>query len=566
MSRLMSYAVGGLHLVSLAGLAYAGPPLIHPATEVFAGTSWALTHNWQEPSIGVTPANPYEVVVAAMMSPAATGSMDFGYAWSSNAAMSFQGHGVWSQVAGVCTADTLNDPTIVADGSGFWIGGLGHGSVFFVARKALGQNVGTPFVVHCPSPAGGKDDKPLLAVGPNPGGAPGRSLYLSFHADPLPKEVGQVLVWDPLHSPVHPATNQPEGFARPWARRSSPANVANLGDPGTWDPPAKVLRPSPNPYDPLDEYWGRTVAPVVIQGGNNAGRLVLAVTDVVTHNPWSPFHPTSPGCWNNHCRPYVVHSNDGGQIWSDPPAHLGPTSAQIVNPLYPGPQNDPLNRGSWPDIAVDPVQHDHVYVIYTAFDTGTGSYDIYIAKSTDAGATFPAFDTLHLTDALLFPGLPLRDQSYASITIDSVEECGQGISILFWQNDGNGLYRPYYARITGTFAQPSIFVGPLMPNAFPVAAPGHYQKITSVKSMVYAAFPARVPVDGEWSNRKLFVSHIRTCIPDTDGDGAITTNDVSEFATLFASGSPLVDLNQDGHVDVSDAAIFTQAFTTGCGP
>jgi hypothetical protein len=318
---------------------------------------------------------------------------------------------------------------------------------------------------------------------------------MSFHADPITFS----------ETCCFPLVNgQGRLYSRPWTKRSNPANPALLGlvweehpEPQHFGRFArKVLRPGFPANDPLTEYWGRTVAPVVIQDGQRAGRLVLAVTDVI--NRISVSEPEPGTCWNNDCKPFVVYSDNGGIDWSDR-AMLGPQQGVVIL--------DPPNESpGWPSIAVHPINHHWVYVAYAAADETSGKFDIIIARSIDAGVTFD--DTVRLTDAMLFPGQSERHQWFPAIAVDS---CG-GVNLLFYTIESNGDSRPWYARLDDSLLLP-LTVEPLA-DAYPNAILADYLQITAVGNLVYPAYVAREPLpNNQWTNQRLFVRRIETCPP-----------------------------------------------------
>ena len=57
---------------------------------------------------------------------------------------------------------------------------------------------------------------------------------------------------------------------------------------------------------------------------------------------------------------------------------------------------------------------------------------------------------------------------------------------------------------------------------------------------------------------------LRVCIGDFDCDGAVTVADFEAFMVAFQMQDPSADVNGDGVVDQADAALFMQAYESGC--
>jgi hypothetical protein len=214
---------------------------------------------------------------------------------------------------------------------------------------------------------------------------------------------------------------------------------------------------------------------------------------------------------------------------------------------------------------------------------GSPNADIYIFRSDDGGQTFP-MDTpgyfLHLTDAML--GLAATadgpDQVLPAIEIDG---CG-GVNLLFYDNrhdpdltDADDYVDAWYARIVGfASGSPSVAHARLTSQTFPtpIGNPdflGHYQQLA-------AAGPARrrlyIPyivneydsASGEWRvNCYAHRVQINRCLSDMNLSGASEPEDITLFESAYLAQDSTADLNEDGSVDGTDAALFYDAHAAG---
>lgn len=556
MNRLSSSAVAlGIAFANCASLGQTDP-IVFPAVGLPSEGG-----HWRETSIAVSRVNQEKVVVACI-NYAASPQPRIGWAVTTTGflgATPFANRGYYEIVPGLCglPKGEVIDPTVVTDHvSGFfWIGGMPP----FIARMAPNQVAfESPTSLVCRQVC--TFDKPLLAVGPGQSGN-GVAMYLGWEEWATPNGSGG---WDCAPPLPNPPLN------RLWIKGASAATPAELTLSAA-DPDFRVAPEIPIPGC-MDlehcEYWGRAIYPLVLP---TSGRLLVAASDTRPRLAHAPHIPNGPWHRNNGL-PWVVSSDDGGQIWTAP-VLLG------TNLDPPASWNDESAEGSWPALASHPTDGNIVYAVFPGFAPAppTANVDVYIARSDNGGATFPALQTLRLSDDMLhgvqgISGWP--NQVRPAVAVDG---CG-GVNLLFYDNinDPNmGMASPrlidaYYVRITN-FENPSlrrIFKKRLTTEAFPQTGlgVGDYIQIAASQHRVYPAYVARLSISDDWGPQVLMVNRIIVCPADVSTDGAIDTADVAAFGSAYVTAAPQADVNGDGTVDCMDVIDFQAAYTCGCHP
>lgn len=327
----------------------------------------------------------------------------------------------------------------------------------------------------------------------------------------------------------------------------------------------------------------------------DSGRIVAALTD---GNPQ-----------NNANRPYIYYSDDQGATWHsddgldplviDPDENIEATTIDVDDTGDCGdsqsgdtPEHADRRQGA-PSIAIDRSQEpNHIYVAFYARSApGAKNTDIYIARSTDAGTTWPSDEIVQITDAMLGLTDPVdtdpitgADQYTPAIAVDS---CG-GVNLMFYDNrfdpDRDDKYSPmdvYFARVTN-FGPPPVV--PVVNTArmtsetfpadhctMPVMASylGDYQtmSVSADGKWIWAAYIARESDQTLiWTERNCYVHRIQIhCLQEGDfnGDGGVNEADVSEFLTALATEDPSADVDLDWYVTDADFDLFMERYNRG---
>lgn len=423
-----------------------------------------------------------------------------------------------------------------------WLGGLG---ITMVVSRLVGNSlVSTTNIVECTAPYG--IDKGLLAVGPGPSG---QAMYCGFTATGFC------------------------GPSRPLVARRSDGSV-----PGTtWSGDLAI-----NPGSQCAE-TGIGAAPVVIQSGLNVGRVVLAYGQFGTGDtPWVAF---SDG-----------QGNTGTWSWSA----TGSLPGQITHsyaPSSPGALIYPANHQhlpgtfvfhNFPSIATDPNQPNRVYVAFCGRSTDDSSansknVDLYVAQSTDAGATFSFQNVLHITDAMLSEG-DGADQFLPAVTVDALG----GVDVLFYTTspyvqpddtpDADVMLQARLVRIpsfsgslTGglqvwKLAQPFhawVDLGTGNPKFV-----GDYNGACTAGCSSWFSFMQTAAASNGDLYYGIYVAKLDVCslVADLDTNGALNAADAGAFVSAFSAGAPEADVNHDAAVDANDVAAFAQCVNCGCNP
>ncbi len=345
--------------------------------------------------------------------------------------------------------------------------------------------------------------------------------------------------------------------------------------------------------EPLDtsncDWEGTAANPVVL----DSGRIVTVINDTSIEGGWK----------YNEGRPHVVWSDDGGATWNsqdrlnpiviDPSENIQATTIRVADPVCDDPPSGDTpfwidRRRCGPTIAVD-RSHDpnHVYVAFYAKsgDSSSTNTDIWIAKSTDGGASWssdPEFQ-MPLTDAML--GLtgpdvhPLTgaDQMMPAMAIDS---CG-GINLMYYDNrndpdrsDRNDWVDVFYARITG-FGPTAIVdhVELLTTETFPAdicdggmngfLGDYHHMATSADGRLLWLAYIAREedPGLGTWGIKNCYTHRVNISCPiqiDLNNDDIANETDAVLFATGWLAQDPMADINLDWIVNTSDFVTFAE--------
>ncbi|MFN0131341.1 MAG: hypothetical protein ACKVW3_02220 [Phycisphaerales bacterium] len=424
------------------------------------------------------------------------------------------------------------------------IGGLSSSNAIAFSRKPAGSSSLDPAInLVCWSLEMGSD-KPLMAIGPRPGGATGERLYAA-----------------------HTRVNQ--GNCGNYNSRSS----------------SKLLLGSSIDDVPigLDLNCGVTTLgcmPIVLPSGPSKGRLIVTMLP-------GPTLGNLPQVWRSDNEGLPT---GGGQSWllsSTPTQTRTPGVAGFEDLLaFDGQGASAVVPGNFrvhnfSALANDPGNSNSVYLVFVAGtpSAGASNLDIIISKSEDAGATFLSTNTLHITDSLL--GLVTgTDQIMPWIAVD----VSGGINLLFYSVNENATtdmenvpyFRVYYARFPSFSATspPTPFVHALSPTFLVPVVPGaswpdgaqvtgDYQMICADSCNAYVAY-----MSAETGAADIYVRKITglCAIADSDQVGAITTNDPPTFAMQFLACDPLADLTNNGTIDAADMQHFLTAFACQCNP
>lgn len=307
--------------------------------------------------------------------------------------------------------------------------------------------------------------------------------------------------------------------------------------------------------------------PLVIPGGTHRGRVVVPYRRDLDCPPQNSQIEVLYS--DTECLP---DSNPLVEVWQ-PPAPIvlnratGPSGIEVITQAI----GETL---LFPAAAVDPVQPDLVYVIFTGHPTAASNpSDLYIAWSLDGGTTFfpsgaSGQQTLRLTDAML--GDPEgTEQTLPAICVDSVRgTVGPGGVGIFYYAKKDGLTTPRFAWIKG-FQIP--LQGPIFAKNLSAAFPDvpnlrDYYGITAKGCTHWPIYVTPQAVSGQlWGPNSVWTNRITVCDADSDFDGVITSNDPLAFASQYIAQSPDADLNGDAEVGPADVVRFQESYACGCG-
>ncbi len=418
------------------------------------------------------------------------------------------------------------DPMVVSDPrtGDFWIGGLCANKIglprpigLFVARKRSGQTVldGTVAVdVLTGPPYAAVDDKPLMAVGPDPSDLSKSVLYITF-----------------VRNSAFPCSLLPYLMF-----------VSSSDAGATWSPPTGILPgscPGIAAHGPV---------PLVLSNG----RVFIA--------------------FGNRAVPYSsTRSDDRGATWLTPvPLFPGIDRAQED---VDTPGNFRLH--SFLGATVDPIT-DTIYVVVSArLAQGSQNLDLYITRSTNRGDSFEA--PVHLTlDAVAGPEGP--DQIMPWIAADAFGGLNIIYYDTKHMDQTLGDLHPYatldayYARMINYDAS-TIQTFRLTPSSFntnaadPYEDPGLPQFIGDYNGIATAGcfvYPGYMSIQVSPPMRHYYAHRVDLCPIDMDANGVVALSDLSLFLTLYALADPRADIDRDGVVTSADIASFQAAFPGGC--
>ncbi len=396
-------------------------------------------------------------------------------------------------------------------------------------------------------------DKPYLAIGPSTASGHPETLSSFF-------TVGQLTI---CCTPVGLVGRRTLDLSPTWSSTS-----------------IDVRRGAALPAEPNEQ--GIAFAHAVLGSNPNSaeqhiGRIVAV---------WRPFFPTGG-------TPVTLHSDDDGATWLGAPGndqvpvlldHSYSSSNQDGDPIYPVDPGDfpsaaSVSVNTVPAVSVDPLDPRKVYVIFWGSSDHSGSVarrniDLYIAQSTDFGATFSPVTTLHVVDSLLGEDVPVGSTPINQIQPSIVVDQFHGVNIFYYKMVDTGsavTYQAKYARITNFSADPALLhidVKALAPAfAQPYRSDGslapmkEYEWIAASGCQVYVAYMSCHEGDGF---QNIYVSRVTLCPADVVADGTLDSADVAGFGAALSSGSPAADLNHDQAIDGLDVNCFIESMTCGC--
>jgi hypothetical protein len=138
------------------------------------------------------------------------------------------------------------------------------------------------------------------------------------------------------------------------------------------------------------------------------------------------WHGSSP---ENVLRPYISHSEDGGETWSEPIAM----------------NTDDSNAPHWwPSVSVDGTGNVNVIFLDRRNNPGTGYTDLFFAQSTDGGNTFDNFRVTDVTSS--WEGIR-HDPGFTYVG-DYIRAISVGTTVYAtWVDPRNGDPDIYFSRI-----------------------------------------------------------------------------------------------------------------------
>mgnify|MGYP000155486133 CR=1 FL=1 len=349
-----------------------------------------------------------------------------------------------------------------------------------------------------------------------------------------------------------------------------------------WPTPVLMQPDSPDAGDNPCNYDGWANQPVVL----NDGTVVVVAADA---------DPDLGGRLNEN-RPYVIRYvydetvSPPRQRWFPENGDgilIGDLSIPPIQATQVSAPSTATNDAPWgidrlkcsPSIAVDYSKNpEWVYVAFYARAVAGDlnqdlNTDIYIARSTDGGATFLNANIVHLTDQMLGINNAVArgpDQLVPAIAVD----CSGAVSLVYYdnRNDSDNNYAGdwcdvYYTRIKGIGSANLSVLNPvrLTPAKFPIDATflGDYHTLAPAgpnAQAIYTAYIAREYDAGSqtWSDRNCYVRKITPspCLADLNLNGSADVGDFDDFVDAFLAEDVGADLNQDLLVDSDDVTTF----------
>lgn len=388
-----------------------------------------------------------------------------------------------------------------------------------------------------------------MGIGPTPGGGTSTRHYLLY---------SEGRQGDPPHA-VWSAYSDTPTDGQPWT-------------------PVRV-EPIPGWSGPDYEGWGKT--PIVLDDG----RIVVVNTDR---------QPALGGDYNQNL-PYVVYSDDAGLDWKPddlPPVLVADASLSHIVATQveeDGPVGDTTpgidRRKCTPSIAVDrsDPQDNQVYVAFYARAvedhdlTQDRNTDIYIARSSDRGQSFPLLPDhiMQLTDYMLtgqVGGQVGPDQLMPAIAIDG---CG-GVNVVFYdtRNDPNFEDEEhwadlYYVRIVGLpEGSPAIqHQARLTPQSFKLGGAflGDYHHFadagTNQKTLYTAYIATAMDGNGGWTEHNRYLHKVQVfCVGNLGLEEGPEPDDVDRFMEAYEACELHADVSGNGEVNEEDYKLFWDAY------
>lgn len=544
---LMRAFVAGL-AVSISTAVHA--QTVYPPVQITNATVTGGTY--VETSISVSKVNPAHIV-AGCIETTAVGGNRLWYALTINGfATDARGH-VPIPNCPSATA-TSYDPTTFASPvtDDLWVGGIvgsylaPFGTGFTVWNCPPGSTSFGDEGRICPVPYQ-RYDKSLVAVGPSPTHAGSYRMYLG------------------VTNRLEPCAAGPTNMLR-WQMSDEGWPVGR-----SWPTPSYRITAG-TPSDPCRRA-GYGAAPAVVPANP-----LHPVRLVMTYTAESDGHDLPEVSYNQNLETQpeagwvlaaISPTLDAGRI-----SHFGSTAS----PIFMFSQTD-IAGGSvvttnYPSIAIDPTNPQRVYIVFAGKVGNTdGNVDMFVALSTDGGATFAPENVLRITDAQLYdpvygPDPAGTDQFMPAVTVDKFG----GVNLVYFRSsnsDNDGwVLDVCYARIanfSGSLTAPLAARRLRPPGWIPVGSPGdigHYISIDTSNCDVWVSYP-RTDNAGHCD---VYVQRISLCPADVDSDAAVTNSDAVAFLNAYSTQQPPADINQDGQVNIWDAQEFVTAFTCGCGP
>jgi hypothetical protein len=528
---------------------------VGPAVLIAQGSS---TRSWMETAIIASPANSNHAVV--VFQDEATGggiSHDVYYAVTTSGFAAITGPTAYPSPSPSCGGSQSFDPMVAASAQtgDLYIGCILGGKPS-IMRKPFGQSFsGSIHAYPCEYPDVGGWDKCFMAMGPWPQGTSHtlpETLYIGTFAGVIP----------PSHN-----------------RRIFSGHSEDASPPGmSWSSSGDDLRPvNAHGVNPGSDTAGAAPYPVVVPSGATAGRVIVSFYDD-RHPDWVP---------TSNFAVAVTYSDMGGdplvsglRRWNQAYRFTSFGSAPVT-PIYlsQGTLNNSVTAHGFPSVSIDPDSPGTVYIAFIGSVSSDGrTRDVYIARGTTDlvnpahPLSFSPTDTVRVTDTMLRPGgvsEGTTNEFMPSICIDNEG----GINLLYCREqadvDGPNTIAVRYARWanwTSLAASQAAYVSSFTPN-FPGFASGgnDYQMICLAGCKLYAAYASNE--NGKWDVYVRVIDITDSCAgADIDGDGAVSTSDVSTFNVAFSAGDPLADRNRDGEVQTADAVQFLAAYSQAITP
>jgi len=234
---------------------------------------------------------------------------------------------------------------------------------------------------------------------------------------------------------------------------------------------------------------------------------------------------------NGRSNIYFAKSTNGGESFSE--------NIRVNSTIY--------GQG-YPDLALDDT--GNIYVVWKDLRDYDSSTHVYLAESTDSGASFK-------------PGVQVNDANITTSLIylyPSLAVTGDGkIYVSWWdnRNDNLDVYLTHsYDR--GVSFSPSRRMNDDVNNA----SQDKSRIVVDESGDIYGVWSDYRDID---NSPDIYFAHFSPCEGDFNDDGDVDGSDLAVFAADFgrtdcSSGTCEGDFNGDGAVDESDLAVFAADF------